>query len=115
MPRPHAPVVIQDAINTAAQTMRINALTIMTKRLRLTNDGMAKVALALIDLRAHFEAQLRTVVRAEQTLLQCRGAHDAATFDAAADTLRTELHAMADNRRSARQIVEQVVADARKL
>ena len=68
----------------------------------------------MIDLRAHFEAQLRTVARAEETLLKCRGAHDAATFDAAATTLRAEVRTSAGNRRSAGHIVEQVVADARK-
>ena len=60
----------------------------MVRRSKPTADGTAKLALALIDLRAHFEAQLRTVVRAEETLLKCRGAHDAATFDTAAATFR---------------------------
>lgn len=42
--------------------------------------------LRLTDLRAHFEAQLRTVRRAEECLLRCRGAQNAVAFDAAADT-----------------------------
>lgn len=87
----------------------------MARRSKPIDDGTAKLALTLIDLRAHFEAQLRTVVRAEETLLKCRGAHDAATFDAAATTLRAEVRTIAGNRRSARHIVEQVVADAGRL
>src|SRR5687767_1495633 len=86
-PRPpwrHAPVMIRNAVDTAAQRCVRTPLRTMAKRSRPTDDGTTKVLLTLIDLRAPFEAHLRTVVRAEETLLKCRGAHDAATFDAAA-------------------------------
>jgi hypothetical protein len=84
-------------------------------RSRQIDDGTATLALALMDLRAHFEAQLRTIARAEQSLSRCRGAENAAIFDVAADTLRAEVGAVAENRRSAADLVDQIVADARAL
>jgi hypothetical protein len=79
------------------------------------DDELARLALSLVDLRAHFEAQLRTVVRAEQCLLKCRRADDAVAFDTAADTLRGEVKTVLENRRGVRDLLEQVIAAARRL
>jgi hypothetical protein len=87
----------------------------MPNRSTQIDDELAGLALSLVDLRAHFEAQLRKVVRAEQCLAKCRSAHDAASFDTAAETLRRELQAVVDNRRSVGDLVEQVIAAARRL
>jgi hypothetical protein len=87
----------------------------MARRSTQIDTGTARLALAFIDLRAHFEAQLRNVVRAEQCLLRCRVAGDPATFDAAAASLQAEVQAVAENRRSASDLVAQIVADARGL
>lgn len=71
--------------------------------------------LKLTDLRAHFEAQLRTVRRAEECLLRCRGARDAVAFDAAADTFRDQLMVVAQNRKTIGALLTQIVNDAEKL
>jgi hypothetical protein len=76
---------------------------------------MASLALAVIDLRAHFEAQLRTVTRAEEALAKCRGARDIAAFDSSATTLRGEIQVVSDNNRSVRTVIEQMDDDARDL
>ena len=41
----------------------------MPKRSKDADDAIARLALSLIDLRAHFEAQLRTIAHSEQCLL----------------------------------------------
>jgi len=71
--------------------------------------------LKLTDLRADFEAQLRTVRRAEECLLRCRGARDAVAFDAAADTFRNQLRVVAQNRKTIGALLNQMVDDAEKL
>jgi hypothetical protein len=71
--------------------------------------------MSLIDLRAHFEAQLRTVKRAEECLFRCRGAQDAAAFDTAADTFRDQLMVVAQNRRTIGELLNQIVDDAGSL
>jgi hypothetical protein len=71
--------------------------------------------LAVIDLRAHFEAQLRRVVRAEEALVKCRTARDPAAFDSSAATLRGEVRMVSDNNRSVRAVLEQMDVDAREL
>jgi len=71
--------------------------------------------LRLTDLRAHFEAQLRTVGRAEDCLLRCRGAKDAVAFDAAADTFREQLTVVARNRKTIGALLNQIGDDAEKL
>ena len=65
----------------------------MPNRSRQANDEIANLDLRLTDLRAHFEAQLRTVRRAEECLLRCRHAQDAVAFEAAADTFRDQCRA----------------------
>lgn len=87
----------------------------MGKRTDQSDDGTGRLALHLIDLRAHFEAQLRTVARAEQCLFKCRSAQDAVAFDAAAGTLRAETQTVADNRRTVGDLVEQTIVEARGL
>lgn len=87
----------------------------MGQRSKQAEDQSMRLALSLVDLRAHFEAQLRTVAHAEQCLVKCRGAHDAVSFDAAANTLRAELQAVADNRDKVSDLVRQIVADAQRL
>ena len=87
----------------------------MGKRSTQIDDGIARLALGLIDLRAHFEAQLRTVVRAEEALLKCRTADDDAVFDASASALRGEVQIVSDNNRSVRAVIDQMDTDAREL
>jgi hypothetical protein len=79
------------------------------------DDGIANLGLRLIDLRAHFEAQLRTVRRAEECLRRCRDAQDAVAFDAAADTVRDQLTVVAHNRETIGALLNQIVAEAEKL
>jgi hypothetical protein len=79
------------------------------------HDGIATLDLRLTDLRAHFEAQLRTVRRAEECLLRCRGAQEAVAFDAAADAFRDQLRVVAQNRKTIGALLSQVVNDAEKL
>jgi hypothetical protein len=66
----------------------------------------------VIDLRAHFAAQLRRVARAEDTLVKCRTARDAATFDVSAAALRSEVQVVSDNNRSVRSVIDQMDIDA---
>jgi hypothetical protein len=79
------------------------------------DNRIASLALAVIDLRAHFEAQLRTVARAEQALVKCRSARDPAAFDSATASLRHEVQVVSDNNRSVRPAIDQMDADAREL
>jgi hypothetical protein len=69
-------------------------------RSRQALDGIASLDLRLTDLRAHFEAQLRTVRRAEGCLLRCRDAQDALAFDAAVDAFREQLAVVTANRKT---------------
>jgi hypothetical protein len=87
----------------------------MPDRSRQADAGIANLDLSLIDLRAHFEAQLRTVKRAEECLFRCRGAQDAAAFDTAADTFRDQLTVVAQNRRTIGELLNQIVDDAGRL
>ena len=87
----------------------------MPDRSRQSNDGVAKLDLSLIDMRAHFEAQLRTVKRAEDFLLQCRDAQNAAAFHAAAKGFRDQLTVIAGNRKTIGELLTQIVDDAGKL
>jgi hypothetical protein len=72
----------------------------------------AKLELSLTDLRAHFEAQLRTVRRAEQSLLQCRGAQNALTFHTAAEAFREQLKVVAENRQAMGILLGEIVDEA---
>jgi hypothetical protein len=87
----------------------------MANRSRQANGGIAKLELSLVDLRAHFEAQLRTVKRAEECLLRCRGAQDPAAFNTAADTFRDQLTVVAQNRKTIGELLNQIVDDAGRL
>jgi hypothetical protein len=69
----------------------------------------------VIDLRAHFEAQLRRVARAEEALVKCRAARDTAAFEASAAALRHEVQIVSDNNRSVRPVIDQMSVDAREL
>src|SRR5689334_24106639 len=84
----------------------------MTNRSRQAGFTAAKLELSLTDLRAHFEAQLRTVRRAEHSLLQCRGAQNALTFHAAAEAFREQLKVVAENRQAVGILLAQIVDDA---
>jgi hypothetical protein len=79
------------------------------------DSRIASLALALIDLRAHFEAQLRRVVRAEEALVKCRTARDAGAFDSTAAALRGEIQVVSNNNRSVRAVIDQMDVDARDL
>ena len=87
----------------------------MPNRSSQADDGIANLDLRLTDLRAHFEAQLRTVRRAEECLLRCRGAQDAATFDAAADTFRDQLTVIAQNRKTIGALLNQIVDEVENI
>ena len=79
------------------------------------DNRMALLALAVIDLRAHFEAQLRRIARAEEILVKCRAARDVAVFDSSAAALRGEVQVISDNNRSVRAVIDQMEVDAREL
>jgi hypothetical protein len=76
---------------------------------------LASLALAVIDLRAHFEAQLRRVRRAEEALVKCRTAKDPRVFDSSAAALRGEIQVVSDNNRSVRAVIDQMDVDAQGL
>lgn len=90
-------------------------MTDMTKHSTQTDDRIARLALSLIDLRAHFEAQLRTVIRAEEALRKCRTANDDAAFNASVSALRGEVQIVSDNNRSVRTVIGHMDTDAREL
>lgn len=73
------------------------------------------MSLALTDLRAQFEAQLRTVGRAEHLLSRCRRAAERAAFESAAAAVRGEVRAIAEHRRSTQSLLAQIIADAEAL
>ena len=79
------------------------------------DSRIASLALAVIDLRAHFEAQLRTVARAEEALVNCRTARDPAAFDLSATAFRGEVQIVSDNNRSVRTVIDQMDVDMRDL
>jgi hypothetical protein len=87
----------------------------MPKRQTDADDAIARLALNFIDLRAHFEAQLRTITHSEQCLLKCRRAVDADTFNASAESLRREIQVICANRESVGTVLEQSIAEARAL
>jgi hypothetical protein len=70
--------------------------------------------LAVIDLRAHFEAQLRRIAHAEEALVKCRTAKDPVAFDLSATALRGEVQVVSDNNRSVRVVIDQMDLDARE-
>lgn len=86
----------------------------MAKSSSRVNSRMASLALALVDLRAHFEAQLRMVARVEEALAKCRTAKDSAAFDSSADALRGQIRTLSDaNRRgSVSAVIDQLDVDA---
>jgi hypothetical protein len=79
------------------------------------DDRIAALALAVIDLRAHFEAQLRAVARAEQALVKCRTVKSYRPFESAATALRDEIRIVSNNNRSVRTVIDQMDFDARDL
>jgi hypothetical protein len=79
-------------------------------------DGrIAALTLAVIDLRAHFEAQLRAVARAEDALRKCRAAKDPTGFDSSSTALRGEIETVSGNNRNVRAVIDQMDVDAREL
>lgn len=87
----------------------------MPNRSRQGDDGIANLDLRLIDLRAHFEAQLRTVRRAEECLRQCRRARGSVAFDGAADAFRDQLTVIAKNRKTIGALLNRIVDEAENL
>ena len=79
------------------------------------DDRLASLGLAVIDLRAHFEAQLRAVARTEEALLKCRTARHGAAFESAATVLRGEVQVVSHNNRSIRVVIAQMDIDGREL
>jgi hypothetical protein len=88
---------------------------VITKSSSQVQTRVASLALAVVDLRAHFEAQLRAVARAEDALIKCRTATEPAVFEMSARTLSGEIQALSDNNRSVRAVIDQMAADAREL
>jgi hypothetical protein len=79
-------------------------------------DGrLASLTLMMTDVRAHFEAQLRAVVRAEEALVKCRTARDRAAFDLAATMFRDDVQRLSHNNRSVRAVIDQMDVDSRDL
>jgi hypothetical protein len=76
---------------------------------------MAGLQLGLTDLRAHFEAQLRTVKRAEECLMRCRHQQDFAAFDGAVALFRDQLALIAQDRLTIGVLLDQVVSESRQL
>jgi hypothetical protein len=87
----------------------------MTRPSTQVDGRIASLALAVIDLRAHFEAQLRAVARAEEAVVQCGTARDRAAFDVSAASLRGEVQVVSDNNRSIRAVIDQMDVDSREL
>ena len=87
----------------------------MSRVLNHSDDRITSLALSVIDLRAHFEAQLRAVGRAEAALVKCRTARGSAAFDSAVAALRGEVQGVSDNNRSVRAAIDQMQVDAREL
>jgi hypothetical protein len=87
----------------------------MTRTSTQVGNRIASLALAVTDLRAHFEAQLRSVARAEEALMKCRTARDSAAVTSAATALRNEIRVVSDNNRSVRAVIDQMDVDACQL
>jgi hypothetical protein len=87
----------------------------MPNRSRPADHTTARLELSLTDLLAHFEAQLRTVRRAEECLLQCRDAQNTDTFRTAADGFRQQLKVIGENRQTIGILLGQIVDDSGKL
>ena len=87
----------------------------MPKRSTPTDERIPTLALSLTDVRAHFEAQLRAVMRAEDALLKCQKAADQIAFEASTSTLRNEIQNLFDNNRSIKAVIDQMDSDARAL
>ena len=79
------------------------------------DSRIASLALAVTDLRAHFEAQLRAIARAEDALGKCRTARDPAAFGASAKALRDELERVSAGNQSVRGVIDQIDLDAREI
>ena len=87
----------------------------MPKRLSQGDEQMVRLALSIIDLRAHFEAQLRSVTRAEESLRRCQSARGTVACQASVDGLQGEIGLLSDNNRSARTVLDQAEVDVRAL
>jgi hypothetical protein len=87
----------------------------MARYSRQIDDRITALAWALIDLRAHFEAQLRAVGRAEEAVGKCRAVRNVATFESATTALRAEIQIVSDNNRSVRAVIDQMNLDSRDL
>jgi hypothetical protein len=87
----------------------------MAKQETESYSTIATLELSFIDLRAHFEAQLRTVARAERCLVNCRSASDERTFATAVDSLQAEIQVVSTNNCSIRAVIDQVDTSARRL
>lgn len=87
----------------------------MPRNYRQVDDRITSLALAVIDLRAHFEAQLRAVGRAEEAVGKCRTVRSVAAFELATTALRHEIQIVSDNNRSVRTVIDQLDLDARDL
>jgi hypothetical protein len=115
-PAAHAFVVCQSdrATVTDPSVMRFSINNMASYSSEIDNR-IARLALSLTDLRAHFEAQLRSVHRAEEQLVRCRTAHDGPTFAESKNALRERIQVVSDNNTSVRAVIEQVTADVSRL
>jgi hypothetical protein len=87
----------------------------MPNRSKQADDALGDLTLGLTDLRAHFEAQLRTVMHAEQSLVRCRTALSAMAFATAADAFRGDLRTVAANRKTIGALLTKSVDDGGRL
>lgn len=66
---------------------------------------LSAMALGIIDLRAHFEAQLRLVAHCEEQLRKCRSTQDVTVLNERAQLLRTEMMALLQNNLAIRAVL----------
>src|SRR5687768_14290903 len=72
---------------------------------------MAMMALNITDLRAAFEAQLRTLAHAEDQLRRCRTARDDTTLRASLDTFCRDVATMSTNNLAIRDVLDAVAGE----
>jgi hypothetical protein len=87
----------------------------MAKPSSQVDRRISSLALAAIDLRAHFEAQLRAVARVEDVLAKCRTSSEPAALESAATALRGEFQLLSESNASVRAVILQMGADAGEL
>jgi hypothetical protein len=78
------------------------------------HDVIALVALGLVDLRAQYEAQVRTLNHVERALLNCRDA-PAETYAGCVEQFRSEMRRLGDLQENVRDLLSRIDQDALRL